>query len=96
MAIDPSYNAWARDRIVLYPTLVVPLRALWIDYQWFCKQWAFKPVPADFFVKWIELEEGVEIRDRNRGFGSIGRAAHGVGIKPPEAAYPERGQLICT
>ena len=72
-----SCQAFIRDRVVLGPTLVVPVRVLWWDYLAYCETWGFEPGSAADFVVRMELEEGVKLR--TGGHGRLRRCFEGIG-----------------
>ena len=72
----PSYSAFIRDRTVLDGSLCVPVRLLWREYLAYCSEWGFDPSPASDFVRWLQAEEGVRIKEG--GAGRLRRMAVGV------------------
>lgn len=73
-----SAAAFIHDRVVLGPTLVVPVRTLWRAYLAYCEEWGFDPDGAEHFVRCVSLEEGVTVR--NGGRGRLRRCFEGVGL----------------
>lgn len=74
-----SFSAFARDRLVLGPSLVCPVRVAWREYLAYCDEWGFDGAEAHEFVRWMGAEEGVEIHGPS-GRGRLRRYFSGIGV----------------
>lgn len=69
------------QRCILHPALVVPLRALWREYETWCKQAPDRPDPLVYDLR-SALDEAPWARvTEPRGKGLIRVVVHGVGIR---------------
>lgn len=78
--ITAGFMAFGRDRLVLGPTLVVPLMMVWRDYKEFASTWGFPLGSPKQFHAWVLFQDDVEIK--TRGQGRRRRFVTGMGILP--------------
>jgi hypothetical protein len=77
-----TLRLWEEDYVIQHATLVCPVRVLWWSYVAYCGEWGFDYAPADEFMAWLRMTEGVVIRDGGRG--RLRRVALGIGLRPRE------------
>jgi len=78
--ITAGFMAYGRERLVLGPTLVVPLMMIWRDYKTFTASWGFPQGTPKQFTAWVLFQDNVEIK--TRGQGRRRRFVTGMGILP--------------
>lgn len=80
----PSFTAFLRDRVSQHSVLACPVMVLWRGYLTYCRKWGFDHAPAADFVRWLTLEEGVEIKECGRSRPR--RVVMGMALRQEERA----------